>query len=96
VLVWERGGARRPAAERWWRHETGETVAVCEGVVWALRFAVGTDAAERCASWRRHAISGTDSSRTGSRRNIGVQDQAPPLAWIVGESEQHIRRGGMG
>jgi hypothetical protein len=45
VLVWERDGERRPAAERWWRHESGEAVEVREGVVWAMRFAAGIDAA---------------------------------------------------
>ena len=39
VLVFERGGERRAAAERWWRHETGEAIEVSEGVVWALGFA---------------------------------------------------------
>jgi hypothetical protein len=47
VLVHERGGDRRPAAERWWRHESGESVEVREGVVWALGFAAGEDAAAR-------------------------------------------------
>jgi hypothetical protein len=45
LLVWERGGARRPAAERWWRHETGREVRVDEGVAWVMTFASGTDAA---------------------------------------------------
>ena len=46
VLVWERGAERRGAAERWWRHETGEDVEVREGVVWMLRFAPGVLAPE--------------------------------------------------
>lgn len=37
VLVVEREGARRPAAERWWRHETGEAVEVREGTAWAVK-----------------------------------------------------------
>jgi len=45
VVVWERGGERRPAAERWWRHETGDTVQVREALVWQLRFEPGADAA---------------------------------------------------
>jgi hypothetical protein len=45
VLVVDRGGERRPAAERWWRHESGERVAVREGTVWALRFEPGPGAA---------------------------------------------------
>jgi len=46
VVVWEREGERRGAAERWWRHETGEEVMVREGVVWMLRFAAEVDAAD--------------------------------------------------
>ncbi len=34
VLVFDRGGTRRAAAERWWRHATGRPVAVREGVAW--------------------------------------------------------------
>lgn len=41
VLVWERDGERRPAAERWWRHETGNSIEVREGVAWVLRFEAG-------------------------------------------------------
>ncbi|TMQ68623.1 MAG: hypothetical protein E6K78_00425 [Candidatus Eisenbacteria bacterium] len=41
ALVFERGGERRAAAERWWRHETGEEVEVREGVAWALRLENG-------------------------------------------------------
>ena len=41
LLVLERGGDRRPAAERWWRHETGRRVEIHEGVAWLLRFRGG-------------------------------------------------------
>jgi hypothetical protein len=44
LLVWERGGTRRPSAERWWRHETGRDVRVDEGVAWVMTFVPGTDA----------------------------------------------------
>jgi hypothetical protein len=44
LVVWEHGGVRRPAAERWWRHETGEAVEVREATVWMLRFEPGADA----------------------------------------------------
>lgn len=37
VAVWERGGERRRAAERWWLHETGDAVEVHEATVWELR-----------------------------------------------------------
>ena len=38
VLVFERGGERRDAAERWWRHETGRVIEVREGVAWVMAF----------------------------------------------------------
>ncbi|MFM7230937.1 MAG: hypothetical protein ACKO3S_03025 [bacterium] len=44
VLVVDRGLDRRPAAERWWRHETGARVEVREGLAWALAFDPGVDA----------------------------------------------------
>ncbi len=44
LLVVERGGARRPAAERAWRHATGERVVVGEATVWVLGFEPGADA----------------------------------------------------
>jgi len=44
LLVWERGGTRRPSAERWWRHETGREALVDEGVAWVMTFGSGTDA----------------------------------------------------
>jgi hypothetical protein len=45
ALVVERGGDRRAAAERWWRHETGGRIEVREGVAWVMRFTPGADAA---------------------------------------------------
>lgn len=39
VLVVDREGARRGAAERWWKHETGEDVEVREGTAWVVRLA---------------------------------------------------------
>ena len=45
VLVLERGGERRPAAERWWVHETGTPAEIREGVAWALRLTDGARAA---------------------------------------------------
>ena len=44
ALVVERGGDRRSAAERWWRHETGSRIEVREGVAWVMRFEPGADA----------------------------------------------------
>lgn len=44
ALVVERGGDRRAAAERWWRHETGARIEVREGVAWVMRFEAGVNA----------------------------------------------------
>jgi hypothetical protein len=49
VLVFDRGGERRLAAERWWARETGDPIEVREGVAWALRFEPGVDAAAAAA-----------------------------------------------
>jgi len=38
VLVFDRGEERRAGAERWWRHETGKSIEVREGVAWMLGF----------------------------------------------------------
>lgn len=49
VLVFERDGERKPAAERWWLHVTGLALEVREGVAWVLRFEAGVDAARAAA-----------------------------------------------
>ena len=61
VLVWERGGERRPAAERWWQHETKRKIEVREGTAWVLRFERGERPAERAVELaelkdRRHGL----------------------------------------
>lgn len=38
VLVVDRGGERRGAAEHWWLHQAGEAVEVREGVAWLVAF----------------------------------------------------------
>jgi len=86
VLVVERGGERRAAAERWWLHETGQPVQVREAVAWRLRFEKSEDAPARAAelallSGRRH----------GLLCNPNAQDHAVagaarvPLPWIARE-----------
>ena len=50
VLVLDRGLERRPAAERWWRHETGARVEVREAIAWAMRFEPGEDVARSSAA----------------------------------------------
>ena len=41
VLVFDRDGERRPAAERWWKRVTGDTVRVREGTAWVGEAASG-------------------------------------------------------
>ena len=93
VPVVDRGLERRPAAERWWKHETGEKVEVREGLVWALTFEPGTDAAAEAAS----LASVTDRSH-GLLSNPHFQDwrpgsgTAPPWTWFEGAKRTPARR----
>ncbi|HEV2106445.1 MAG TPA: hypothetical protein VGU27_12030 [Candidatus Eisenbacteria bacterium] len=98
LLVFERGGERRPAAERWWRHETGARAEVREGVVWALRFAAGADAD---AAARELAV--TTARRHGLFCNPHFEEWrtappgAPPLRWMAAPPRARAaRRGGGG
>lgn len=79
VLVVERGGDRRPAAERWWHHETGQRIEVREGVVWALRFRKpGLAPARELAELRdrAHGLLVNPHSQDGA-----VAPESVPLAW---------------
>ncbi len=92
VLVIERGGERRPAAERWWRHEAGERVEVREGTVWALRFEPGTDAVAAAGE-----LAVTRDCRHGLFANPHAQDHRvlqgePPLDWITQRRARVSRR----
>lgn len=84
VLVTERGFERRPAAERWWRHETGGKVEVREGIAWALRFEPGADAAAAAES-----LASVTDRATGLLSNPHFQDwragtgASPPWPWIT-------------
>jgi hypothetical protein len=85
VLVWDRGGERRPAAERWWLHETGRKIEVREGVAWAPRFAGGSDPADAIRELavvrdRRHGLLCNPHAQE-SRIAFGEV----PLPWIVAE-----------
>jgi hypothetical protein len=97
VLVFERNGERREAAERWWRHDSGERVDVREGVVWALHFEPGTDAE---ASARELAVA-VDRTR-GLFANPHFQesrvcvDGAPPLDWMTRKVARSSKRRGRG
>ncbi len=95
VLVFERGGERREAAERWWRHDAGQRVEVREGVVWALRFEPGADAAARAAE----LAEARDRSH-GLFANAHFQEcrvcagEPPPLDWMSHRIPRTPRRGG--
>lgn len=86
LLVTERGGERRPAAERWWRHQTGERVEVREGLVWGLEFEPGVDATRAATS-----LANVTDRRAGLFANPHAQDcklaaGTPPLAWMAGRT----------
>jgi hypothetical protein len=85
VLVLERTGERRPAAERWWHHETGAAAEIREGVAWALRIAGA--GAERTA----HDLAILRDREHGLLCNPHWQDARiaageVPLPWITAES----------
>ena len=93
VLVVDRGTERRAAAERWWKHETGEKVEVREGLVWALSFEPGTDAAAEAA-----ALASVTDRAHGLLSNPHFQDwrpgsgAAPPWGWLDGPKRTPARR----
>jgi len=86
LLVVERGAERRPAAERWWRHQTNERVEVREGWVWGLTFEPGVDAARAA-----RALALATDRRHGLFANPHAQDckhaeHALPMAWLSGRT----------
>jgi hypothetical protein len=82
ALVFERDGARRGAAERWWRHETGVAVEVREGNAWLFAFDGAAHGAEDLTVVR--------DRRHGLLCNPHAQEcrwtrDAVPLPWITEE-----------
>lgn len=82
VLVFERDGERRPAAERWWLHETGARVDVREGTAYVLRFEPSLDSAAHAADLallrdRRHGLFGNPNSQ-----ECAIATAEIPLRWI--------------
>jgi hypothetical protein len=83
VLVFERDGIRRPAAERWWRHETGDTVEVAEGTVWALTLETkeqSPDVIEDLSQvrGRRHGLLSNPHSQ-----DYRVAEDRVPIPWLT-------------
>jgi hypothetical protein len=84
VLVLDRGLERRPAAERWWRHETGARVEVREGTAWALAFEPGEEAGRATA-----ALAAVTDRAHGLLCNPQFQDwragagSSPPWPWLA-------------
>ena len=83
LLVVDRGLERRPAGERWWKHETGEKVEVREGTVWALAFEPGEDAAARAGELaevrdRRHGLFANPHFQDWRPGEAGT----PPWPWL--------------
>jgi hypothetical protein len=94
VLVVERGGERRAAAERWWRHQTGHAVEVREGVAWVMRFDPGEDAAARAAE-----LAEVRDRAHGLLCNPHAQDWRAagpdvPLPWLVSRTRRKTPRKG--
>jgi hypothetical protein len=95
VLVWERDDERRPAAERWWEHQTGARIEVREGTVWLAMFASGGDPGGRA---RRLAI--TDRRDSGLLCNPNSQEwrlavERVPLEWFAAVEEPRTAEGAM-
>ena len=100
ALVFERGGERRTAAERWWKHETGEKVEVREGIAWAMRFAPGGDAAVLAADLavardRSHGLLSNPHAQEWRPGQMEGSSSIPPLEWI-GSKAAAAQRGRTG
>ncbi|HKQ57048.1 MAG TPA: hypothetical protein VJY35_04200 [Candidatus Eisenbacteria bacterium] len=94
VLVWERNGERREAAERWWRHETGQEIVVREGVAWVLGLEPGTgnpaQAVEDLAVVRdrRHGLFCNPHAQ-----ECRIAAGSPPIPWMGATEKPREARG---
>ena len=90
VMVVDRDGARRGAAERWWQHETGHEVEVREGTAWALGLEEEAgDAVEDLAlvRGRRHGLLCNPHSQ-----DCRVAGKRVPVPWLSDEEPTPPRR----
>jgi hypothetical protein len=93
VLVVERGGERRPAAERWWRHETGTTVEIRE--VWRGR----SSSRPACARRRRtisRSCAGASTACSATRTGRMLGSRPVGAAAVVCGAHRRARGGGAG
>ena len=93
VAVWERGGERRAAAERWWLHETDESVEVREATLWEL-----TATTSEVANGIRAELTLLRDARHGLLCNPWSQEYRAlevddPLPWIVTPANPPETRG---
>ncbi len=84
VLVFDRGEECREGAERWWRHETGKTIEVREGVAWVL----GIDPSVRDAAAAVEELAVLRDRRHGLLCNPHAQEHRLaaaeiPLPWMT-------------
>jgi hypothetical protein len=84
ILVIEREAERRPAAEHWWLHETGQTIEVREAVVWVVTYGTGNPEARRAwtedlavARDRRHGL-----FCNPLRQSVKTGTGLPPVPWM--------------
>ena len=91
VLVVDREGARRGAAERWWKHETGEAVEVREGTAWVVRLTQPQESDLEdltLVRGRRHGLLCNPHSQ-----DCRLSEGTVPLPWLT---EPAAPRGGRG
>ena len=86
ALVWERDDVRRPAAERWWKHDAGAAIEVREAAVWTMRYDASVDAATRRA--RAESLLTARDRGHGLLCNPHAQDAVladgvPPVEWLT-------------
>ncbi len=84
VLVTERGGERRTAAERWWQHQTGRAVEVREGIVWVLSLASPSNAQRRSQVAELAVVRDREHGLFCNPlcQDARTEHGKPPLPWI--------------
>ena len=95
VMITERGAERMSAAERWWRHETGEIIQARQGVVWVMAFEGASRAIEAAEDLallrdRHHGLLCNPHCQ-----DYRVAGAAVPLPWLASpDTETALREVG--